>query len=184
MLNYWEGCYSLCGQPFQKAFSNSSKKWQPEHGLDNVEPDRWYPLGAVMQALHEVEETFGHHLLRQVGNEAAARAPLSPDVQSIKTCLLSLNETFRKFHRGENVGGYDVSEDPNAASKAKFIVVASTPYPCSLTGGYLEGYAQRFGASSGQEILVRHDEAGPCRHRGGGHVYLRGNVLVRASMTR
>jgi hypothetical protein len=152
---------------FPDSFQDLLKQIAAKHGLDNVAPDQWYPLGKVMESLHETEETFGYHLLRQVGEEAAARAPLSADITSIRACLFALNDTFRKFHRGGNVGGYEVKEDPTASGMTKYLVVASTPYPCSLTSGYLEGYARRFGAESGTEILVRHEDSGSCRRTGG-----------------
>jgi len=73
--------------------------------------------------------------------------------------------TLRKFHQGGDIGGYDVKESSEHGF-TRYIVTASTPYPCSLTRGYLEGFARRFKSPDVKEILVRHDETTPCRRHG------------------
>jgi len=137
-----------------------------KHGLVDVAADGWYSLQSTLNALKEVEEILGPELLRRIGEQAAMRAPLPPEINSLKSCLMILNPTLQKIHRGGDVGGYVVTEDTQMPGRVRFTVTASTPYPCSLTEGYLGGYAQRFRLPEFKEIIVRHDESAPCRRQG------------------
>jgi hypothetical protein len=151
---------------FPEGFQDMIKKVLAKHGTVDVVPENWYRLQPVLDALKEIEGSHGHYLLRDVGQQAAERAPVPPEIGSLKAVLFSLNPTLHKFHRGGNVGGYEVKEEQTTQGLTRYQVIASTPYPCSLTGGYLEGFAKRFGASDWKEVLVRHDEASPCRRQG------------------
>jgi hypothetical protein len=150
---------------FPEDFQETIKGILAKHGVEEIVPQNWYRLQPVLDALKEIESSFGHHLLAQVGEQAATRAPVPPEINSVKVCLFSLNAAFRKFHRGGDIGGYDVKED-NSTGITRYVVVSSSPYPCSLTRGYLEGYAKRFKDPDTKEVLVRHDDASPCRRDG------------------
>jgi hypothetical protein len=150
---------------FPEYVSERGKKILEKHGLKDVVLDGWYSLQLTLDALKEVEEALGREMLRRIGDQAAARAPLPPEINSLKACLLMLNPTLQRIHRGGDVGGYVVTENLTAGN-VRFTVVASTPYPCSLTEGYLGGYAQRFKLPQFKEVIVRHDESAPCRRHG------------------
>ncbi len=156
--------YSLWAA-FPEGFQEIIKKVLAKHGIDEVVPEQWYRLQPVMDSLKEIEDSFGHHLLAQVGEQASTRAPVPPEINSVKVCLFSLATSFKKFHRGGEIGGYDVREDTTGGI-TRYIVVSSSPYPCSLTRGYLEGFAKRFAGPDTKEVLVRHDDSGPCRRNG------------------
>ncbi len=142
------------------------KKILADHGVEEIVPDKWYHFQSVLDALKEIEQKFGHHLMRQVGEQAAMSAPVSPDITNLKQCLLSLNITLSRICRGGDTGGYTVSEEKTGAGSTRYIVNASTPFPCSLTMGYLDGFAQRFKAGEFKEVITRHDEEHPCRRHG------------------
>ena len=151
---------------FPERFQEMIKKVLAKHGVVDVVPENWYRLQPVLDALKEIEDSYGHFLLREVGEQAAERAPIPPEINSLQAVLFSLNPTLHKFHRGGNIGGYEVKEEKTSQGLTRYRVVASTPYPCSLTSGYLEGFSKRFGAAEWKEVLVRHDEEGPCRRKG------------------
>lgn len=152
---------------FPESFQDRLKKMLSAHGIENVVPDQWYNLQKVLNTLKEIEENFGHHLLFNVGRQAAIRAPVPPEIKTLKQCLSVINATFAKFHRGGQVGGYAVREEQTPEGFTRFMVEASTPYPCSLTRGYLEGYGHRFKTPEINDVLLRHDETLPCRRTGG-----------------
>jgi hypothetical protein len=151
---------------FPESFQEMLKKVLAKHGLEDVVPENWYRVQPVLDSLKEIEENFGHYLLREVGQQAAERAPIPPEITSLQAVLFALNPTLHKFHRGGNIGGYEVTEQKTDQGLTRYQVVASTPYPCSLTGGYLEGYSKRYGPADWKEVLVRHDDASPCRRHG------------------
>jgi hypothetical protein len=150
---------------FPEGFQETIMRILSKHGVEEVVPENWYRLQPVLDALKEIEDSFGHHLLAQVGEQASTRAPIPPEIDSVKVCLFSLNASFRKFHRGGDIGGYEVTEDETGGI-TRYIVTSSSPYPCSLTRGYLEGYAKRFATADTKEVLVRHDDTKPCRRDG------------------
>lgn len=157
--------YSLWGA-FPEGFQSLIKKILVKHGVADVNPQDWYRLQPVLDALKEIESTFGHHLMWQVGEQAATRAPLPPEINSFMACLFALNQTIQKIHRGGDPGGYEVKQEELPGGIVRYRVVASTPFPCSLTRGYLEGFARRFGSVDAKEVLVRHDDESPCRRQG------------------
>jgi hypothetical protein len=160
------GMVSSLWTAFPESFQDRVMSIMNKHGLANIQPAEWYPLQRVLDTLKEIEDTYGHHLLFQVGEQAALKAPVPPEIDSLKACLLGLNVTLKRFNRGGDVGGYEITEDQGPGGFTRYVVVASTPYPCSLTRGYLEGFAKRFGSHEAKEILVRHDEDRPCRREG------------------
>src|SRR5208283_141789 len=48
----------------------------------------------------------------------------------LQPVLFSLNPTLHKFHRGGNIGGYEVKEEKTSQGLTRYHVIASTPYPC------------------------------------------------------
>jgi hypothetical protein len=137
-----------------------------EEGINEIIPDQWYSLEKVLRAMAKFQQSFGHFLLRQVGEQAAQLAPIPPEVKDLKSCLMFLNQILAQFHRGGNPGGYLISQERNTETYSQFEVVASTSFPCSLTGGYLAGLGKRFAPTEKAEILVRHDDEKGCRRNG------------------
>ncbi len=90
---------------FPQGFQAIIKKVLADHGIEEIVPDRWYHFQSVLDALKEIEEKFGHHLMGQVGEQAAAAAPIPPEITTLKACLLSLNTTLSRICRGGEIGG-------------------------------------------------------------------------------
>ncbi len=151
---------------FPEGFQEIIKKTLASHGIGEIVPDRWYHFQSILDALKEIEVKFGHQLLAQVGEQAATLAPIPPEIDTLKACLLSLNATLSRICRGGEIGGYEVSEETAREGFTRYVVTASTPFPCSLTRGYLEGFAQRFKKGEIKEVILRHDETRPCRREG------------------
>ncbi|MGB6067479.1 MAG: hypothetical protein WBG50_21960 [Desulfomonilaceae bacterium] len=157
--------YSLWGA-FPEGYQAIVHEVLANHGIKDVVPENWYRLQPVLDALKEIEERFGHYLLREVGEQAAVHAPIPPEIDSLHACLFALNPTLNRFHRGGDIGGNDVKEEKTESGLKRYRVTDSTPYPCMLTGGYLQGLARRFGSRDYKEVLVRHDDESPCRRQG------------------
>jgi hypothetical protein len=151
---------------YPETFQDTIKKILTDRGIKDIAPANWYNFQSLLDAMKEVEEKFGHTAMRQVGEQAALTAPLPPEVNTIKACLLSLNTTLNRMCRGGGTGGYEVSEQTEKTVATRYIVTVTTPFPCSLTSGYLEGFAQRFTKGEFKDIVVRHDDERPCRRHG------------------
>ena len=149
---------------FPDGFESIAAQIMEKHGVSNVTPEYWYRFQHVLNALREIEQKYGSNILYQTGARAAEKAPVPLEVDTLKKCLHGLNVTSSRFHRGGEIGGYEVRESEEYGAR-KYFVTCSTPYPCSLTRGYLEGFAKRFGYTA-KEVIVRHDESTPCRKQG------------------
>jgi hypothetical protein len=150
---------------FPDSFQKSLRDILSKHGVADVSPQDWYVLQPTLDTMREMEEKFGHHILSQVGAQAALRAPIPPEIRTFGQCMSALNVTIEKMHRGGSPGGYKVEEEQGEGF-VRYRVTASTPFPCSLTRGYLESLAKRFAPADAKDILVTHDEKLPCRRNG------------------
>ncbi len=150
---------------FPENFQKMIRGILSKHGVADINPQDWYLLQPALDTLKEIEEKFGHHILSQVGEQAALRAPLPPEIKTFKECMSALNVTIQKMHRGGSPGGYQVEEEKGQGF-IRYRVTASTPFPCSLTRGYLESFARRFAPEGVRDIVITHDENLPCRRNG------------------
>jgi hypothetical protein len=150
---------------FPDSFQKLLKGVLQKHGVADINPQEWYLLQPTLDALKEIEGKYGHSIMSQVGEQAASRAPFPPGVESFKDCIAGLNVAIKNMHRGGSPGGYAVEEEPGEGY-IRYRVTASTPFPCSLTRGYLEALARRFAPSDATDIITTHDETLPCRRNG------------------
>ncbi len=150
---------------FPESVQKSIRDILLKHEVADIDPQAWCLLQPTLDALKEIEERFGYQILSQVGEQAAKRAPIPPDIRTFEECMLALNEIIRKMHRGGSPGGYDVQQEAGPGF-VRYRVTASTPFPCSLTRGYLEAFARRFAPSGATDVLATHDESRPCRRNG------------------
>jgi hypothetical protein len=150
---------------FPDSVQKSIREILLRHGVADISPQDWYLVQPALDALREIEERFGYQILSQVGEQAALRAPIPPEIKTFKECMSALNTIIQKMHRYGSPGGYDVQEETGPGF-VRYRVTASTPFPCSLTRGYLEAFARRFGPVGAIDILTRHDEDLPCRRNG------------------
>jgi hypothetical protein len=157
IASIWEG--------FPDSVQNSIRDILLRHEVADISPQQWYLLQPALDALREIEEKFGHQVLSQVGEQAALKAPIPPEIKTFKDCMSALNVTIQRMHRGGSPGGYEVQEE-TGPGLVRYRVTASTPFPCSLTRGYLESLARRFGPVGAMDVLIRHDENVPCRRNG------------------
>jgi hypothetical protein len=163
-LEIMGGMIASIWSAFPDSVQNAIRGILLKHGVSEVNPHDWYLLQPVLDALRVIEERFGYQILSQVGQEAASRAPIPSEIRTFKECMTALNAIIQKMHRHGSPGGYDIQEEIGSGF-IRYKVTASTPFPCSLTRGYLEAFAKRF-AHEKAEILTRHDENLPCRRKG------------------
>jgi hypothetical protein len=152
-------------EAFPDTVQNSIRDILTKRGLVNISPQEWYVLQPVLDALKEIEERFGHNVLAQVGEQAALKAPFPPDIKTFTECMPALNVAIQRMHRNGSPGGYEVQEE-TSTGVVKYRVTASTPFPCSLTRGYLETLARRFAPPGALDVLILHKEDEPCRRNG------------------
>ena len=133
----------------------------PKYGLDNLDPEKWYPHQAWMNVLRDVSELpGGNNALVALGKKVVETALMPPEIDSIPKVLHALHAihhlNLRNVPEDE---GYTIEE----VSERLYRVVHNTPNPKDAIYGFIWGLAQRFRAP-GEPFTVRIVES---EHPGG-----------------
>jgi hypothetical protein len=129
-----------------------------EHGLTDVDPERWYDLNLARSIYAAVARQVGDRSLYAVGMQMIESAPFPPGIADVRGVLASLDAAYHMNVYGPDIGRIDVSfPDEHSAS-----VVFTTPFPCALSRGVVQGCCRKYGAKA----LIEH-QAGGCVDAGG-----------------
>jgi hypothetical protein len=144
-------------------------------GTFTVDPTTWLPLRRVLDVFNEVGREIGGDVLLRVGRGVIDNAVFPPTINSVETCIESVQIAYRLNHR-RNGKPYIEQEEKaivddigyyapqRLAGERRYRVVSRTVYPCRFDQGVLLGLAQKFEPRA----RVAHDD-GPCRARDGEH---------------
>lgn len=134
-------------------------------GVDELSEDATYPVTRFLAAIRELQEQFGTSFIRRMGVLVFEKSTFPPGLDSALKVLESLDYAFHMNHpnaRG-TLGGYHWSAVSVPPGRGRGKMVCDNPYPCSLDEGILEGVIAHYS----KEWSITHDEAGPCRAKGG-----------------
>jgi len=123
-------------------------------GVGSVRSEEWYPLSAVLDAVGVVVEAVGTDAVAAGGRWCGE--VVAADATGVPEALATLDETYRRHHRGD-AGGYGFRQIGPTDGR----VECSTPYPCVLDRALVEGVART--AADGYVSLV---EVSTCRDDG------------------
>ncbi|MCU0476170.1 MAG: hypothetical protein MUC99_08700 [Anaerolineae bacterium] len=124
----------------------------PKYGLDNIDPEKWYPHQSWMNVLRDLSETPGGSIaLVAFGKKVVETAMMPPELDSIPKVLHALHTihhlNLRNIPAEE---GYRIEE----VSERLYRVHLNTPNPLDAMYGFIWGLAQRFRAP-GEPFTVR-----------------------------
>lgn len=108
-----------------------------EHDLAAVETDKWYPLGASVDAIEAVDDLVGDRSVHALGQRVARVVDFPEDVGGVPGGLDALDDVYRAQHRGGDAGGYAFRQIGSTDGR----VECRTPYPCTFDRGVIEGVA-------------------------------------------
>jgi len=132
------------------------------HGIQNLEPEKWYPMQNVLSSFEDILKQVGPHTTRAIGHALPKNAAFPPHIDSFESALLSLDQAYRMNHRGSgDIGSYRVHNGGNRTST----VVCDNPYPCEFDQGIMEALYDRFPTKGSFRLRIEHDPAG-CRAKG------------------
>ncbi len=130
------------------------------YGLDDIDPDEWYPLRAPLAMLFEMREEYGEGSMQNMGQNIPEHVEFPPDISTVEEALHSIDDAYHHNHRGGEIGFYEFREE----GPGEGIMVCEDPYPCELDQGLIKGVAAKFADSP-----VQVEEVGDrCRAEGGG----------------
>jgi hypothetical protein len=163
-MEHYDGTYSgEALQTFMKGLRQSDALVQQilqEHGLTTIDPQTWYPLDDARSIYRTVAQRVGDNTLFRVGLEMISSAAFPPDIKDVRGVLALLDVAYKMNARGSNIGGITCTFNDESSAT----IVFTTPFPCALERGIIQGCCDRFDT----QALIEHDPA-ECRDRGDAH---------------
>jgi hypothetical protein len=124
----------------------------PKYGLDNINPDKWYPHQSWMNVLRDLSTAPGGNMaLVAFGKQVAQSAVMPPEIDSIPKVLELLHTIHHMNLRNVPAEeGYVIKQVGNQ----HYLVYHNTPNPLDAIYGFLWGLAARF-KQPGERFVVR-----------------------------
>ncbi|MEM7335020.1 MAG: hypothetical protein AAF490_23285 [Chloroflexota bacterium] len=111
------------------------------HGLEDVQPDQWYPLSKWMDFCNALKEDgAASPNFVSIGLKLASGMPPVADGQSYEEIVMAHPRLYHQTHRNGFDGFYAVEK----ISDTHFKVTTKVPYPDDLVYGSLYGEARRY----------------------------------------
>lgn len=137
-----------------------------QHGLMNLDPNKWYPLSAMLNALNDLTVLPGVSLnMTAIGMKIGQDVPMPPELgpnPSLEKVLMGWDATYQFLHRGADVGKIWIEK----VSATHFKTFHSVVYPDDLSYGVLYAYGRRF-LPPRIPYTVHYDPDLPARDHGG-----------------
>ena len=146
-----------------KAMGNRALRVLAAHGLDDINPDGWYPQQAWLDAFQELSQgDFNSTLdLVSIGIRIPETLTWPSDIKTVEEALLSIDKVYQMAHRNGKIGSYQVEMVGTREAK----MVCENPYPCDFDYGLIYSTA-RFFLPAGTGLTVVHDDHTSCRKKG------------------
>jgi hypothetical protein len=162
-MNRFDGSYSGAAlQAFVQGLEQSQSVVQKilgEHGLKAIDPSRWYDLNTARSIYDAVGKHVGPRTLRGIGLKMIETASLPPNVTDVSSVLATLDAAYNLNVRGPEIGNIRCTFDGDRNAAVEF----TTPFPCSLSSGIIQGCVKKYGALA----LIEHGANG-CVDQGAG----------------
>jgi hypothetical protein len=132
------------------------------HGISPLEPEKWYPINAVLDSFNDILKQVGPHTTRSIGRCIPQSAEFPPFINSFETALGGLDQAYRMNHRGKgDIGSYRYQHGMGNTAT----MVCDNPYPCEFDQGIIEALYDRFQPKGSIRLRIEHGPGG-CRAKG------------------
>lgn len=146
-----------------KAFLSENlayKMIQEGLGVQDIVPDKMYPIDGFLKPLFAIEKKIGALVLNKVGTKMMESAAWPPNIKTLEDVLKSINVAYKMNHKpndAKNIGEYIYSK----LEDKKYTITATNPYPCDFDLGIIQGAVKKFAPTA----IVKH-VSGSCRKNG------------------
>lgn len=111
--------------------------------LSAFDPNGWYPIGILLDAMERIDAKLGDEGLRQMGRllfKLSHEQRVAP--KSAREVIYSLDDMYHHANRGEGIGSWRVTKfEPGLAHVEK-----TSPHPCTMEEGIVGAALQAAGA--------------------------------------
>lgn len=136
----------------------------PKHGLETIDPEKWYPHQACMDTLKELSDLpSSQSALVAFGRKAVEKALMPPEITSIPQALHILNAVHHMNLRNipEEEGYFVEEKGPN-----HYWVYHNTPNPEDVIYGFIWGMVARFRRPDEAFVVRQIENPNPDVHPG------------------
>lgn len=146
---------------FSDSYRERAQDALAEYGIEDPEPDEWYPQAAELNALETIASDLDAHIIDRLGEQIPDVADWPEDISGVEDGLRSIDEAYQMNVNGGDIGYYDFEKVDDRTG----LMECHNPYPCRFDRGLIRAVAQRY---SPVEAFVFVEEDGEeCRRRGG-----------------
>lgn len=113
-----------------------------KYGLENIDPNAWYPAEMILGALNEIAEVTNNSAnLTAIGMKIGQTVPFfGIENPTLPQALMAWNDVYQGIHRGGDVGKIRCEKVDDKHWKTYHSVM----YPDDMSYGVLFGYGRRF----------------------------------------
>lgn len=145
---------------FSDGYRETAQLVLADEGITDPAPDEWYAQQSWLNALGAVAADLEPHLLDRLGEQVHNVPGFASDSGSVVEGLRSIDEAYRRNHRGGEIGHYRFEQIGDRTGE----VECYTPYPCVFDRGIVRGAAKRYAPVDAFVFVEERGEA--CRRRG------------------
>lgn len=133
-----------------------------KHGMENIQPDLWYPQQPYLDFFREIALGDFRSVLISIGMLVPTLMYWPENVQTIIQALFFIDEVYQMNHKGGTIGSYQAVQTRERQIEMR----CENPYPCDFDYGLIYGAAKLYQPAD-EHILVTHASTGRCRKYGG-----------------
>jgi hypothetical protein len=133
-----------------------------QNGIDDVQPGRWYPQQAWLNAFRDIGKVIGPKTLFNIGHKIPENAIFPADIDTVDKALASIDVAYHVNHRHGEIGTYGYQ----SSGAREATMVCRNPYPCDFDRGIIEAMVTRYKPADSAGIQVEHGAAKSCRKHG------------------
>lgn len=130
-----------------------------EAGVDDPEPDGWYPQQAWLDTFEAVSAELEPHILDRLGEQIPDVVEWPSGIDGVEEALRSIDEAYRMNHRGGDIGSYRF--EAGSDDRTGRVVCEN---PCPFDRGLIRAVARRYAPVEAFVFVEERGEA--CRRAG------------------
>lgn len=145
---------------FSDTYQDRAREALAEHGVEEPEPDEWYPQQAWLDTFRVIADDLEPHLLDRLGEQIPSVVDWPSGISGVEEGLRSIDDAYQLNHRGGDIGYYRFEAVDDQSGE----VICRNPYPCLFDRGLVRAVAQQYAPV---ESFVFVEETGDqCRREG------------------
>lgn len=136
-------------------FEKKARELFEEYGLENVEPDEFYPGDDISDAFADVVEDVGARTMRQGGEQMGADVPFPPEVDSPQAGLQTIDAVHQEAARATDDAPADLERpagrytcEVTGETSVHVGITENYPFPEIMAEGVFVGIVEDLGGTS------------------------------------